>query len=128
MKIAVFENLFTEVQGAFTAANLKYFNNELEFSIFPASQKLKPFASLTQYQGVVVDIELAPKSELDGYGLIQKIKTAYPDMPIMVLTGHSKVKEKLKQLDIHDVPVVIKPITFKDLQAGLQTFVSTSVS
>src|SRR5690242_16566314 len=113
MKIAVFENEYTQIESAFKAVNLLYFNNNLTIDTFPTSQSLKPFEDIQNYELVIVDIDLSTKSEMDGFELISKINMLFKTPKIIILTGHSKVNEKLKEKNLPSYPIVQKPIDFK---------------
>jgi DNA-binding NtrC family response regulator len=115
MKIAIFENDVTQVETAFKAVNLVYFNNTLSLEYFMSSQSLKPFEDIKKFDIAIIDIGLSVKSDLDGYGLIQKILEQPVKPEILILTGHSRIEESLKEKKLPSYPIITKPVTFKDI-------------
>jgi DNA-binding LytR/AlgR family response regulator len=118
MKIAIFENEYDSVKGAFEFANLITFNNEIEYDIFPASNNAK-FDIIDTYSVIFVDIDLSSKSELDGFGLILKIQDINPSLTekIVILTGNNRITEILKEKGISTkaINIIIKPTDYLEI-------------
>jgi DNA-binding response OmpR family regulator len=121
MKIAVFENEYQLINTIFDTVNFAYFNNTLKFEYFPSSQSI-PLDQLINYNLIIVDIDLSQKSELDGYGLIQKINILAHPPPILILTGHSQIEENLRKRDLPAFPILFKPIGIEDTKEALKKF------
>lgn len=117
MKISVFENEFNAIKTSFDGFNLLYFNNELKFDVFSSSQDFGDLNKLSDYNVVIIDIDLSIKSKLDGFQLIDEIhRLNLPDLKIIILTGHIAIKEKLKELNFPDYPVISKPINLTTIK------------
>lgn len=115
MKIAIFENERAMVEAVFDAMNLFHYSNQLIFNFFTSSQDGSPFESLTNYDLIFIDIQLSPKSELDGFNLAKALIPIVGIDKIAVITGHSNSKEILKEMGLGKIPVLIKPIDFNML-------------
>lgn len=117
MKISVFENEFNAIRTSFDAFNLLYFNNELEFDVFPSSQDFGDLNNLCNYKIVIIDIDLSIKSKLDGFQLLDEIlKLNLPELKVIILTGHIAINEKLKELNFPNYPVISKPINLTTIK------------
>jgi DNA-binding LytR/AlgR family response regulator len=118
MKIAVFENEYESVKGAFQAANLISFNGKLEFDIYPSAQSAN-VDRISDYDVIFVDISLSSRSDLDGYALIQKMHAMDPSLlsKIVVLTGNNKIEEGLKQRSINasNLQIIVKPTNYEEI-------------
>lgn len=116
MKILVFENQLLAVQPSFNSVNAIFFNESLQIDYFAKSQDLKPFKSIEEYDCVFVDISLAPNSKLDGIGILKRISEENLTVKkTIVLTGDSKISDKLKKYNLSEIPILLKPIDFNDL-------------
>lgn len=124
MKLLIIENEIKEVDTTFEAANYLYFKNELIFEYIDSSQKIKPFTSILDYGLIIIDIVLAPNSEKDGFGLIRDIISIYPDLvhKIIILTGDSKIKEKLIEKKLPLFPIIEKPIGIEQIKEIISVF------
>ena len=122
MKIAIFENEYPSVQGAFDAANLIDFNNQLTVKVFPSSQSAN-FQEMKEYEVIFVDIDLSTKSQLDGFGVINKIKECDNSLTnrIVILTGNSKIEEILSERGIErdGIQIIIKPTNFTEISNAI---------
>ena len=82
------------------------------------------FPFKTSYCAIFIDITLSKNSKWDGFNIIKKISESnlYPLEKIVVLTGNSKVEEKLKDMDIdvNALKVLYKPINFEMIAIELQ--------
>ena len=123
IKVAVFENEYRLFEPIFGVVNFMRFANNFEFKYFESSQKFGDLENIKEYGLAIIDIELAPKSELDGYGLIKKLLKLKSPPKIAILTGHSKVKESLIEKEItQDFPILQKPIKIDELEKVLKPF------
>lgn len=118
MRIAIFENEYQSVSGAFSAANLLNFENALNIQVFPSSQS----ATLTEIVGfdvIFIDIDLSSKSDLDGYSLIQQLQKLDNNInkKIVILTGNNKIIESLNLRKINStyISIIIKPTDYDEI-------------
>lgn len=122
MNIAIFENEYESVKVSFEAANLIYFDNKIEFTVYPSSQSAD-LSKINEYDVVFIDIDLSSKSDLDGYSLIEKISNTYPDVEkrMVVLTGNNKIVESLnlRGLYIKDLQIIIKPTDYEEVSKSI---------
>ncbi len=119
-RIAIFENEFNLLKDAFDLANLVYFSNQLEFSVFETSQDFGDLNNVNAYDKILIDIDLSPKSEKDGISIMRDIHQLdeHPDM--IVLTGHSNIEKKLKELGLKIPPILKKPLDVSQIVASLR--------
>jgi CheY-like chemotaxis protein len=122
MKIAVFENQYDSVKGAFETANLLNYNNTLQIEVFASSQ-IADLTKLAEYSAIFIDIDLSTKSELDGFALIQKIRSINDLLTskIIILTGNNKIKEILKSREIYSklIQIIIKPTNYEEITESI---------
>lgn len=118
MKLAIFENEFQSVKGAFDSANLLNFDNLFTYDVYVSTQ-LFSMEWTMNYDIFIVDMDLSTKSELDGFGLIKKftLKDELLLNKIIVLTGNNKIREVLKErnIDIKEKRILVKPISYKEI-------------
>ena len=123
-KILIFEDEWQTNRGPFEMANLFAFNGALSFEVCTKSQEVSFTSWNEQYAAVFVDITLSKNSKLDGYNIIKSIiaKQLIDLDKVVILTGNSKIQEKLKELQIDPTSITImtKPIAFNDLSDVLQ--------
>lgn len=124
MKIAVFENEYESVRGAFEGANLLEFNNSLIIDLYPSSQSAV-FNDLTSYHAIFIDIDLSSNSLLDGFSLIQKIVTSNPAMysRIIILTGNNRIEEILREKNIYSpsIQIIYKPTHYVMISEAIKS-------
>lgn len=126
MKIAIFENEFHLVKIAFDAVNTIYYNDTLQFKVYKKSQDLKTIEKIKNYDLIIVDIDLSSKSQMNGFEIIKSLKENNIDKPIIVLTGSSKIKEQLDEMNFSHIPIIIKPITYSELYEKLNKYLPSS--
>lgn len=116
-KVLIIEDEYQEVRIAFEYVNEMYFNNELKYSVVAKSQEIS-FREIENYDYIFVDIKLAKKTELDGYGILREIEKSHPNVKrVIVLTGNNKVNETMKERGIKkEYQVLTKPIDVHDLR------------
>nr|WP_319397636.1 hypothetical protein [uncultured Carboxylicivirga sp.] len=117
MKILIIENEYSYIDTPFDYVNDIYFDNSLEYVVFAKSQDIRPFASIVNYDYVFLDISLSKKSDLDGFGILKKIKNDGLTVDnLIILTGNHLIKEKLIENNLPtSYPILTKPIDFEDL-------------
>lgn len=122
MKVAIFENEFEEMRPAFNGFNLIYYSKSLEYSTFASSQAFGDLKKLSEFDFVLIDIDLSPNSQLDGFQLISQIlddKDLKKIKPI-ILTGQPPIKEKLKSKNLPEFPIISKPLVYTQIQDCFQ--------
>ena len=72
-KILVIEDEYLEVQVAFEFVKDMCMNGDLDITQVGKSQNVD-FTQLPNYDYIFLDITLAKKSQMDGYGILQKIE------------------------------------------------------
>jgi CheY-like chemotaxis protein len=120
MKIAIFENEYSNVKASFDAFNLLNFNNEAIIKVFEHSQSLDDYNTLKAFDFILIDLDLSSTSELDGYKIIGKLlEIDIPLDKLIILTGHVNVEDKLKENNLPILPILEKPITLDELENKL---------
>lgn len=117
MKVLIIENEYSYIDTPFEYVNDIYFDNSIEYTVIPKSQDLKPFTDIQNFEYIFLDISLAKKSELDGFGILKKIKDENLTVRnLIILTGNHLIKEKLIEKGLPtNYPILTKPIDFEDL-------------
>ncbi len=117
MKVLIIENEYSYIETPFEYINEIYFDGLIEYTVIPKSQDLRPFTDIQLYDYIFLDISLAKKSELDGFGILKKIKDENLQIKkLIILTGNHLIKEKLIEKDLPtSYPILTKPIDFQDL-------------
>ena len=117
-KVLVIEDEFREVQVAFEYVNDLCLNSELEIFNVAKSQDVD-FTKISEYDYVFLDITLAKKSQMDGYGILKKIEREnIPIQKLVIMTGNGKISDVLKERGItNDYPKLIKPLDYQELKS-----------
>lgn len=122
--ILIFEDEWPTIKGSFDLANIFAFDGKLRFLCKPRSQDVEFTSWRGIYDVVFVDITLAKNTVLDGFSIIKEIrdKDLIDLNKVVVLTGNSKVEEKLKEMgiDTNIVEILYKPIAFNTLADHLR--------
>lgn len=127
-KILIFEDEWKTIKGSFELANIYAFNNELVFINKNKSQDVSYNSWKDLYDAVFIDITLAKNTEWDGFNILKEIysKKLFPLNKIIILTGNSKVKDKLNEMSINSelIKILYKPISFEILANELKQILS----
>lgn len=117
-KVLVIEDEFREVQVAFEYVNDLCLNSELEIINVAKSQDVD-FTKISEYDYVFLDITLAKKSQMDGYGILKKIEREnIPIQKLVIMTGNGKISDVLKDRGItNDYHKLIKPLDYQELKS-----------
>ena len=75
-KILIVENEFASIKDPIDAL-MEMFQGQLRYDLVSVSQDIK-WNEIEQYSAIFVDVSLSPRTELDGYGILSKIKEQYP--------------------------------------------------
>lgn len=122
MKIAIFENEYDTVEMAFKYLNKKYYNNSIVFENYPRSDSFLEIVRLTEYDLIIIDLDLSSQSKLDGFGLIKKIESSIPaPHKILILTGQNLSEDYNTENGLRlKYPVLEKPMNFNKLHKKFQ--------
>jgi len=71
----------------------------------------------TQYNLLILDLNL-PK--LDGMAFLGQVRPTMPDLPVLVLTGRSRLEDRVAALDGGADDCLIKPFSFHELSARVR--------
>jgi two-component system, OmpR family, copper resistance phosphate regulon response regulator CusR len=72
---------------------------------------------------VVLDLNLP---RLDGVSLLRQVRTRKPSMPILVLTGRTRVEDRVQCLDLGADDYLAKPFSFSELSARIRALMRRS--
>ena len=78
------------------------------------------YASENNYDVIILDIML-PK--LDGYEVLQSLRTQGNNVPVLVLSAKGEIDDRIRGLDIGCDDYLVKPFAFAELVARLRALV-----
>lgn len=64
---------------------------------------------------------------MDGIALALAAKQAFPDLPIMLMTGYAEQRERARSLDAIVSEVMTKPFTIAELRAAVMNVIERSI-
>ncbi len=70
-----------------------------------------------EYDLLLLDLTLP---RVDGLKVLQHVRTAKPSLPVLVLTGRTRVEDRVKGLDLGADDYLIKPFSFTELSARVR--------
>lgn len=116
-RVLIVEDEYEEVKNAFEYVKDIYFSGEMELINVIKSQDI-PFHNLCEYDVIFLDITLAKRSRMDGYGILKKIEQEKLSLnKIVIMTGNNKIANILKEREIlGDYEILTKPIDFTELK------------
>lgn len=125
IKIAIFENEYVEVETAFKALNMLYYQKQLEFTVYRSSQELDDLNKISDYKVVFVDLDLSLSSKMDGYTLIKHFIHINSAINIIIISASSKesILTKLSKKGLPLVPIITKPVDYTDIYDKLKIFI-----
>lgn len=85
--------------------------------IVPDGQEALYMAEEYDYDLLLLDLVL-PK--MDGLQVLQQIRAHKKNLPVLVLTGRSRVEDRVKGLDLGADDYLIKPFAFRELTARVR--------
>lgn len=124
MKILIFENEKTEIENAFKVFNIKYYENKIDIEYYANSQDFEDISNIDKYKLIILDIDLSIKSEKDGFGILNDIRKHNKELlsKVIVLTGSTQVRKKLDDNGFKFIPILQKPIDYKEIYQGTKDF------
>lgn len=122
--ILIIENEYNSIKIAFDTANTLCFDDKLHFKNISKAQQLSGL-DISSYSVIFVDISLAANSSLDGFGIIEQIRTRNPNLidRIVIITGNNKIKDAIKEHNLEkcNLTVLIKPVGFQEIEKTLRS-------
>jgi DNA-binding response OmpR family regulator len=85
--------------------------------IVPDGQEALYMAEEYDYDLVLLDLVL-PK--MDGLQVLRQIRNRKKNLPVLVLTGRSRVEDRVKGLDLGADDYMVKPFAFRELTARVR--------
>jgi two-component system copper resistance phosphate regulon response regulator CusR len=86
-------------------------------------EQARAMASEFDFDLVVLDLGLP---RLDGVSVLRSVRTRKPSMPILVLTGRTRVEERVQCLDLGADDFLGKPFSFSELSARIRALLRRS--
>src|SRR5579863_6013695 len=80
-------------------------------------EQARAMAGEFDYDLVVLDLSLP---RLDGVAILRYLRTRKPTMPILVLTGRTRVEDRVECLDLGADDYLAKPFSFSELSARIR--------
>ena len=80
-------------------------------------EQARAMASEFDFDLVILDLGLP---RLDGISVLRSVRTGKPSMPILVLTGRTRVEERVQCLDLGADDFLSKPFSFSELSARIR--------
>ena len=85
--------------------------------VAPDGEEARWLACECEYDLMVLDLNL-PK--LDGFGVLGKVRPKRPSLPVLVLTGRSRLEDRIQVLDLGADDCLLKPFSFTELSARVR--------
>lgn len=77
-----------------------------------------------EYDLLLLDLTLPG---MDGLKVLERVRTAKPSLPVLVLTGRTKVEDRVKGLDLGADDYLTKPFSFTELSARVRALLRRGV-
>lgn len=116
-RILIIENEFHSIKAPILVLAGKYRkeNDELVYQVCVKSQDVN-WDQLDTYNAIFVDLSLAAKTEMDGYAILNKIKSEYPMQTkrTAIITGNGLVEDAMtsKGIGKDEFKVFTKPLKY----------------
>jgi two-component system copper resistance phosphate regulon response regulator CusR len=86
-------------------------------------EQARSLAGEFDFDLVVLDLNLP---RLDGVSLLRQVRTRKPSMPILILTGRTRVEDRVQCLDLGADDYLAKPFSFSELSARIRALMRRS--
>jgi two-component system copper resistance phosphate regulon response regulator CusR len=86
-------------------------------------EQAKSMAAEFDYDLTVLDLSLP---RLDGVAILRYLRTRKPSVPILILTGRSRVEDRVQCLDLGADDYLVKPFSFSELSARIRALLRRS--
>lgn len=121
MKVLIFENEREYCESMFLAVDIIYYNKSIEYTWCNTSQESGDITSLNYFDIILVDLELSPQTQLDGYRIIEELIKYFDKNRIIILTGSSRVSDRLKEKNLPSFKVLKKPVSIEDIHVKFES-------
>jgi len=85
--------------------------------VAPDGEEARWLACECEYDLMVLDLNL-PK--LDGMGVLRGVRPKRPSLPVLVLTGRSRLEDRIHALDSGADDCLVKPFSYSELSARVR--------
>ena len=85
--------------------------------VVPDGQEALYMAEEYEYDLVLLDLVLP---NMDGLQVLRQIRSRKKNLPVLVLTGRSRVEDRVKGLDLGADDYMVKPFAFRELSARVR--------
>ena len=85
--------------------------------VAPDGEEARWLACECEYDLMVLDLNL-PK--LDGFGVLGRVRPKRPSLPVLVLTGRSRLEDRVHALDSGADDCLLKPFSYTELSARVR--------
>ena len=72
---------------------------------------------------VVLDVKMPG---IDGFEVLKRIKSEYPQVPVILLTGHGATKDGIKGMELGAYDYLIKPVDITELIEKMDSAIKAS--
>lgn len=86
-------------------------------------EQARAMASELDFDLVILDLNLP---RLDGVAILRFLRTRRPSMPILMLTGHKRLEDRVQCLDLGADDCLGKPFSFTELSARIRALLRRS--
>jgi flagellar motor switch protein FliM len=86
-------------------------------------EQARSLASACDYDLVILDLNLP---RLDGIAVLRQFRVRKPSVPVLILTGRSRVEDRVQCLDFGADDYLIKPFSFAELSARIRALLRRS--
>jgi DNA-binding response OmpR family regulator len=85
--------------------------------VAPDGEDARWTACESDYDLIILDLNL-PK--VDGMAVLRSVRPKKPSLPVLVLTGRSRIEDRVQSLDAGADDCLIKPFSFSELSARVR--------
>ena len=86
-------------------------------------EQSRAMATELDYDLVVLDLNMP---RLDGVAVLRYLRTKKPSVPVLVLTGRTRVEDRVQCLDLGADDYLVKPFSFTELSARIRALLRRS--
>ena len=112
--------LVDDEEDFLTASSQALHRRGLEIDIAPNGVTALEMVDKTQYDVVVLDVKMP---DIDGIEVFRIIREKYPDLPVILLTGHSSIDDAFQTSKDGIADYLPKPIDMDDMAARIHEVV-----
>ncbi|HUK23258.1 MAG TPA: response regulator transcription factor [Terriglobales bacterium] len=86
-------------------------------------EQARALAAEFNYDLLVLDLNLPG---LDGVSILRQVRTRKPSTPILILSGRSRIEDRVQCLDLGADDYLVKPFSFAELSARIRALLRRS--